>query len=284
MIILGIDIGGTSVKYGLYNKEENKYGDIKSFTTRDIEKDDLILELGKVINKINPDIISISSPGAIIADEYVSGLTGIKNYSNFNLKEELLSNLQNKKVKILLLNDANAALMSEMNKEKEKMDIALISIGTGIGGAIALKGKLRTGNRGLAGEFGYGIVNKEKNVSLASSSRSIETNYKNKFNIDKTTKEIIEEYNKDKKCKEIIDHAVEQNAINIFNLFYILDIDLFIISGGITNQKIFTDKISKRANELSKQRGSGANIKIERAKHLSEAGLRGAINFALINE
>ncbi len=283
MNILGIDIGGTSVKYCLLNKETKKYQDVESFSTRGIKKNELMTKIANIVNEINPDVVSVSSPGAIIKKEIVSGLTGITNYSNFNFKEELLEKVNNKDLKVFLLNDANAALMSEMNEELDKLDVVLISIGTGIGGAISLKGELRAGNRGLGGEFGYGIVDEEKNVSLASSSRSIETNYKNSFGSEKTGIEILNNYKKDLKCKKVVDEAIEKNAINIFNIFYAFDIDLFIISGGITNSNFFIKKVIERTNQLSNERGAGIEIKIKIAEHKSESGIIGAINYALKN-
>ncbi|CAM9128395.1 ROK family protein [Mycoplasma marinum] len=281
MKILAFDIGGTGVQYCLFESKNKEYSKIKTFTTRDITKKILMIRLSEIINKIKPDIISVSSPGAIINNEYVSGLTGIKGYSNFNFVAELKNLLENKEVKIRVLNDANAALMSEINESNSHLDIALISIGTGIGGAIAFKGRIRNGKRGMAGEFGYQIVDDEKNVSLASSSRSIETAFQKEFNESKTAKEIETLYMKDPRCKKVFDASIKQNAINIFNLYYILDIDLFIISGGISHSKLFINKIKASVKTLVKTRGAGEPINIKIATHQNNSGVVGAINFIL---
>ncbi len=281
MKILSLDIGGTGVQYTSYDTNTREYSEIKSINTRDIDKDKLMIKIAQVVNSSNPDIVSASSPGAIINNEFVSGMTGIKGYSDFNFVKELKSLIKYKDVKVKILNDANAALMSELDDTNTHLDIALISIGTGIGGALAFGGKLRTGKRGMTGEFGYQIVDDSKNVSLASSSRSIETAFKQNFNIQKTAKEILEAYDTDQKCKETIDNAIKQNAINIFNLYYVLDIDLFIISGGISRSKFFIDQLSKETNDLIKRRGAGDPIEIKAAKHMNKSGLIGATKFAL---
>ncbi|WP_420330818.1 ROK family protein [Mycoplasma todarodis] len=282
MKILSLDIGGTGVQYCLYDANTKEFGEIQSISTRNINKDELMIKIAKIADKLKPNIISASSPGAIINNEYVSGLTGIKDYSNFNFANELRSLVANKDITIKLLNDANAALMSEIDETNSHLDMALISIGTGIGGAISLAGKIRTGNKGMAGEFGYQIVDDKRNVSLASSSRSIETAFKNKFNESRTAKDILELYNADKRCKEVIDLAVKQNAINIFNLYYTLDIDIFIISGGISRSKFFISEIKRVTQELVDTRGAQEPIKIKPAKHTNMSGLIGAVNFALI--
>ena len=281
MKILSLDIGGTGVQYCLYNTNTKEFGEIQSINTRDINKDELMIEIAKVVDQLEPNVISASSPGAIINDKYVSGLTGIKDYSNFNFANELKALIKNKNVTVKLLNDANAALMSEIDETNSHLDMALISIGTGIGGAISFAGKIRTGHKGMAGEFGYQIVDDKRNVSLASSSRSIETAFKNKFDESRTAKDILESYDTDDRCKEVIDLAVKQNAINIFNLYYTLDIDIFIISGGISRSKFFISEIERVVQELVATRGAQEPIKIKPAKHTNMSGLIGAINFAL---
>ncbi|NQZ65843.1 MAG: ROK family protein [Mycoplasmatales bacterium] len=278
MKILALDIGGTGMQYcSLDLKTSEKTSEVESISTREIDKNELLKFIGDLVNKLKPDILSVSSPGGIINKTYVSGFSGIKGYGEFDFKKELLPHLENKQIIISLLNDANAALLSEINEENKNLDIVLLSIGTGIGGAIAFNGKIRAGNRGFAGEFGYQIVNDKEQVSPASSSRAIETKYKKEFNEEKSAKEIMDEYDSSEKSKKIIDMIVKQNAINIFNIYYGLDIDLFILSGGITNSKKFVDMIIKKVDELTKTRGAGNKIEIKIAKEKNSASLKGAI-------
>ena len=60
-------------------------------------------------------------------------------------------------IPVTLINDAQAALLGEtwMGAAKGEADVVLVSLGTGIGGAVMMNGKLFTGNRGCAGSFGW---------------------------------------------------------------------------------------------------------------------------------
>ncbi|TCG10268.1 ROK family protein, partial [Mycoplasma marinum] len=155
MQILVLDIGGTTLKYLIHDTYKDESSEIESFSTREIEKEELLLKISQIINKNKINIVSASSPGAIINKTYVSGLTGIKGYSNFDFKEELLKKVENKNLDVFLINDANAALMSQVSNQNKHLDLALVSIGTGIGGSLFIDGKIREGKHGLAGEFGY---------------------------------------------------------------------------------------------------------------------------------
>ncbi|TCG11302.1 ROK family protein [Mycoplasma todarodis] len=283
MKILALDIGGTGMQFRIFESNDiNGASAVESISTRDIHKDDLLKVIADLVNKHEPKILAVSSPGGIINKTYVSGISGVKGYGNFDFKEELMPHIKNKELIISLLNDANAALLSEINESNKNLDIVLISIGTGIGGAIAFNGKIRPGNRGFTGEFGYQIVDEKEQVSAASSSRAIETKFKNLFNEAKTAKEIMDSYDTDERSKKIIDIIVHQNAINIFNIYYGLDIDLFILSGGITNSKEFVKMINDEVEHLTKTRGAGNHIEIQVAKEKGSASLKGAMMQGII--
>ncbi len=89
-------------------------------------------------------------------------------------------------------------------------------------------------------------------------------------------------YHDDERNKQIIDMIVHQNAINIFNIYYGLDIDLFIISGGITNSKEFVSMLKKEIDYLTKVRGAGNHIDVQVAKEKGAASLKGAMMQGII--
>ncbi len=59
--------------------------------------------------------------------------------------------------RVLVDNDANAALWAEsrFGVARERRDVVMLTLGTGIGGALLLRGTLHRGRNGMAGEFGH---------------------------------------------------------------------------------------------------------------------------------
>ncbi|TCG10249.1 hypothetical protein C4B24_05070 [Mycoplasma marinum] len=93
----------------------------------------------------------------------------------------------------------------------------------------------------------------------------------------------MDKYEESEESREIVDLIVKNNAINIFNIFYTLDIDLFIISGGVTKSEWFVEMIKNKVQDFSNEKGSGAiiNIKVSEAKQNS--GILGALKFIKTN-
>ena len=162
MAILGIDIGGTSIKGGLVYR----YGQVDKLFSLPIDKslsqDEQIKAL---INKIKETYkdddfegIGLGIPGAI------DNTLGVVMYSN-NLKWE---NLEIGKMlkhafpgkKIAMTNDANAAALGEakFGSAKNEQNVVMITLGTGVGGGIIINGKLYEGNHGRGAELGHQVV------------------------------------------------------------------------------------------------------------------------------
>ena len=162
MAILGIDIGGTSIKGGLVYR----FGQVDKLFSLPIDKS-LSQEdqINALINKIKEtykdnefDGIGLGIPGSI------DNTLGVVMYSN-NLKWE---NLPIGKMlkhafpgkKIAMTNDANAAALGEakFGSAKNEQNVVMITLGTGIGGGIIIDGKLYEGNHGRGAELGHQVI------------------------------------------------------------------------------------------------------------------------------
>ena len=162
MAILGIDIGGTSIKGGLVYR----YGQVDKLFSLPIDKslsqDEQIKALINIIketyNENEFDGIGLGIPGAI------DNTLGVVMYSN-NLKWE---NLEIGRMlrhafpgkKIEMTNDANAAALGEakFGSAKNEQNVVMITLGTGVGGGIIINGKLYEGNRGRGAELGHQVI------------------------------------------------------------------------------------------------------------------------------
>ncbi|MBQ1393937.1 MAG: ROK family protein, partial [Lachnospiraceae bacterium] len=164
---VGVDIGGTTVKIGLFS-EEGKIEEKWEIVTRKDEGGSFILSdiaasIEEKIQKNNvkkEDVvgIGIGVPGPVTADGTVLKCVNL-GWGIFNVAEEVkkLTGIENVKVG----NDANVAALGEMwqGGGKGYKNIVMMTLGTGVGGGIILDGKILTGSKGAAGEIGHITVN-----------------------------------------------------------------------------------------------------------------------------
>ena len=167
---MGVDVGGTTVKIGLFEGEGSLIDNWEIVTRKD-EGGSLIL--GDIAQSLKEkweeksiakeDIIGIGLgiPGPITEDGTVLKCANL-GWGVFNVAEEVskLTGIKNVKVG----NDANVAALGEVWKGGGKgyKDIIMITLGTGVGGGVILNGKILTGSKGAAGEIGHITVNYEE--------------------------------------------------------------------------------------------------------------------------
>ncbi|MFW6251659.1 MAG: ROK family protein [Halanaerobium sp.] len=162
-ISIGVDIGGTKINIAALNKQSQLL-DFKTIKTPSQNSEKLLAVLleniKKFINKFDlVEGIGIATAGRVIFEEKKLAYTtdNLKEWDQSNLYQELKTHFA---VPIYLDNDVNAALISELKEinNYQNKNIIFITIGTGLGGALAVNGKIIRGNSGSAGEFGHMIL------------------------------------------------------------------------------------------------------------------------------
>lgn len=164
---VGIDIGGTTAKYGIVN-EQGEILEQDRISTRAHE--DVNLFIDDLYEKIMP---MINRHGGI---ENIKGIGAGAPNGNFNTGTieyapnlvwkgiVPMADLMTKKfgLKTLLTNDANAAAVGEMiyGCAKGVKHFITITLGTGVGSGIVIDGKIVVGHDGFAGELGHTIIRK----------------------------------------------------------------------------------------------------------------------------
>ena len=158
-IFLGIDIGGSSIKYGWGNCEEG----LQSYQTLVLQKknrDDFLALVQEMFNNVDSKIglnnlkgIGMGMPGAI------DKITGLVTANNPNLPfwvnhhpSELLP--ENCNIPFAFDNDANLMALAESYTQKKDY-VAGVTIGSGIGCGIIIEGRIYHGAYGFAGELGH---------------------------------------------------------------------------------------------------------------------------------
>jgi len=297
----GIDIGGTTIKYGLVidGKVIKRYEDL---TPQNEETMRCLLK--EIIRKLNLEKvigIGIGFPGYVdqIKKRYIWG-PNLK----FEVKlEDLVNNVNVQKLKID--NDANLAALAEYeNYYKGKVDnLVYVSFGTGIGGGVINACSLLRGG-GSAGEIGHMLISDDINLepcscgkvgcfeSLASARRWTDVVKKlikeeplsdlsklSQYEI-KGSQLFNREISLTKIQKIERDKIVEYICRGLISIYEIFDNELFIIGGSFTeedNDLIFLVETKIQELDLNDIR-SFPEIKMSRLK--SDAGIVGAAYFA----
>ena len=163
-IVFGVDVGGTSVKLGLFENDGSLI-EKWSIQTRTEEEGKYVLpDIADAIkakiaekNHSADDVIGvgIGLPGPVDDKGVINKAVNLHWDRVFNVSEELSMLLGGIKVKAG--NDANVAALGEAwaGSGKGYKDIVMVTLGTGIGGGIIIDGNIYAGAMGSAGEIGH---------------------------------------------------------------------------------------------------------------------------------
>ncbi|WKX02633.1 ROK family protein [Candidatus Mycoplasma mahonii] len=269
--IIAFDIGGNGVQFKCGNYEG-------SFSTINKDKDFILKKMSSLIKRQKATHVGISSPCVVNSKTgYLKGLSGIKNWGDFNLYDSLRS--LSGDVVIKAVNDANAALLGvlSLDENKKYKNALMITIGTGIGGGVFINGDIYNGTNGFAGEFGYGLTQnnaERKNVSLISSANALMSriNSKNHAIIAKSAKSALNSNN------ELIKKEVEKWFEDIAKLtitkWYDFDPEVIFLAGGVSNHKDLEPILKKFIKNICSDYGYEyiPHIKISKIKNTGILG------------
>jgi glucokinase len=159
---IGLDLGGTNLRAAAIDRSGQILEKISGSTNFSEGREAVIGDMVGVIEQLRARFgagglsgIGIGVPGFILLKEGV-----IRNSNNlpfledFPIRDEIERRLD---TWVILENDANAAALGEkwMGAGKDVSDLVLLTLGTGIGGAIISGGRVLRGYLGMAGELGH---------------------------------------------------------------------------------------------------------------------------------
>ncbi len=281
-----LDIGGTSIKVALSDKDGNL-----------IEKDILYPshELKEftytIVNWINGmktqyDIkgVAISAPGAVDTKSgVIGGASAVPCIHGPNWKEILTDRLN---LNISIENDANCVALAEIfsGVAKEVNDILFVVCGSGIGGAIIKDKKIHHGKHLYGGEFGFMIMEDNdgeyKTFSEVASTMSFVRKARKYFNDESLDgKDVFNKaQNGDEFCKGVIDRFYTELAKGIYNLQYMYDPEIILIGGSISDREDFVMSLNEKLDEvLKKIKIAEIKPEIKTCTHRKDANLIGAL-------
>ncbi|MEE1389910.1 MAG: ROK family protein [Clostridia bacterium] len=294
---IGVDVGGSHIGLGLVNKD----GKLVLKAEKDYDKiqedmSNIVLEtIIELINKIidNNDVkkeeiesIGIAFPGT------VSETTVIKaenlGIDDFEVVKKLKKHFD---VPIHLENDAKCAAIAEkeFGSLKNYEDAIFLIIGTGVGGAVYLNGKLLRPKRYSGFEVGHTVINKDGIkcscgrrgcFEVYSSMRRLKEKISKEFNLNTIDgikiREFIEKNKDNKKLNEILDEYTQNLEIGIANLINIFEPQAISIGGSFGHYDMLLKRLQDKINEKTELYNKEQIPKIVIAELKNDAGMIGA--------
>lgn len=317
MYNLGIDLGGTNIKAGLVD-ENNEVKFKSSVPTGVADGNEAVVEnivkaCAIVLHEAGITLadvsnIGIGTPGAVNSDTGVVERAENMKFENFPLAAKLEEKINRK---VYIENDANAAALGEYvaGAAMGAKDAVCVTLGTGVGGGIIVDGKLYSGANYAGGELGHSVIafdgvpcncgRKGCWERYASVTALIaQTKEAMKANIGSALWTIagndIESVNgktafdamraNDEVGKVVVDRFIRYIACGVTNMVNIFQPDVICIGGAISKEG---DYILKALNEIVEEerftKVSDKQTKVVMATLENDAGIIGAANLYKAN-
>lgn len=289
---IGIDIGGTSVKYGLVD-ENGVVSNKDSFKTKADDKTGLLTDLLLAIQamkKIDSQVagIGVSMPGVVQENGYLTTAGAVKCFYEINLKD-LLEDKTSLPVKIE--NDANAAAIAEkwLGSAKGVHNYLSLVLGTGVGGALIINDQIYRGAHARSGEFGWMIVEDDDiDVEMGSLNFRGATviglirryNQYSDIPVDDARVIFQRADNGEVLAQSVLNSYYHSLAKGIINLEVSFDPGVVIIGGGISANTEFIETLNQTIAEIKQTHNSIKNLElpvVKAAKLKNDAGMIGAV-------
>ena len=261
--VFGVDIGGTTVKLGLFDNSGNVL-DKWEIPTRtenggtnilpDIAQSIQDKMLEKNIDKDNVAGVGVGAPGPVDGAGIIHKAVNL-GWNEMNLKQELSTLLSGMRVEGG--NDANVAALGEMWKGGGQgySNLVAVTLGTGVGGGIIINGKIMTGATGSGGEIGHIHVEDEESEACGCGNYGCLEEYASATGITRLANRKLQASDKDSvlrqgevSAKTVFDavKAGDELAIEVAQQFGeylgkglaviagVINPEIFVIGGGVS--------------------------------------------------
>ena len=306
----GADVGGTTVKLGLFETTGNLIDTWEIPTVTDNNGAAILPDISRAVagkmdeKNISPDDvegIGLGVPGPVGSDGTVFKCVNL-GWDVINV-EQILGELTGLRVKAG--NDANVAAMGEMWQGGGKgfKDVVMVTLGTGVGGGVIVDGKIVPGFHGAAGEIGHIPTREGETECCGCGKKGCLEQYASANGFTRITKQYLEA-NPD--VKTVLRDAKELNSKVIFDaakegdeaalhmvdevgkilgkalatISCVADPQVFVLGGGMSKSgPILTDSIEKYFKEYAFHASRGTQIKLATLGNL--AGIYGGVGMLL---
>ncbi|QIK68892.1 ROK family protein [Erysipelothrix sp. HDW6C] len=282
---LGIDVGGSSIKYGVFNEAGVEYpGENGHTPTIKDSLESVLSTLVAIINEFdNLDGVGLSIPGGvnsetntIIEGGAIPPIGGVK-------IGELLK--ERTGVDVVIENDANCVALAEkwIGNGVNARNLVCVTIGSGIGGGIIIDHKLYTGSNFFAGEFGY-MIHREfaeySDIEIMSANSASIPMIKAVAAAKNVPYETLDGKkvfamlaDNDPVVQGIYDRWIRALSTGILNIGFALDPDTILIGGGVSAVPRIIEDVRREVAAMNKY---SKHWHIDVCKQFNDAGKIGA--------
>ena len=295
---IGIDIGGSHIGLGIIDENGKLvYKSEKDYLFYEKDMSEVVIEtivlliknalIESKIDKKDIESVGIAVPGTVCGSNIVKAENlGIR---NLDIGKELKNVFG---FQIRLENDAKCAAIAEkeFGNLKKYDDSVFLTIGTGVGGAVFLNGKLLKPKRYSGFEIGH-MVTEKNGIKCAcgrkgcfecyGSMKRFREKIKREFNLPYTDgasiKEFILKNINDKKIESILNTYVDDLCTGIINLINIFEPEVISVGGSFAYyEDILLERLKNRIIEKEEIFNRDTVPKIITAKLKNDAGIIGA--------
>lgn len=268
---LGVDIGGTAIKTGLFTEDGTLIQKYEMPTDKSEQGSHILRQIGDKIREIQQEHhlkatdcmgIGVGIPGPVDEAGVVLGCVNL-GWPVFSVEKSLEEELG---MPVRAANDANVAALGECRcgAGRGRKQMVMVTLGTGVGGGVILDGRILTGKNGAAGEIGHFPVNPEETVACSCGKYGCLEQYASATGVVRTAKKILHREGRSadgyETAKDIFDKAKEGDAIAgeavrvlgtslgiaLASTACLLNPECFVIGGGVSAAgDILLDELKK---------------------------------------
>ena len=306
----GVDLGGTTVKIGLFETSGTLLEKWEIPTRTQNHAEDLLPDIAAAllnkltengIDKAQVEGVGMGVPGAVLNDRFVKPCVNLDQWGGFDVAEAL-ENLCGFPAKIV--NDANAAALGEMGAGggKGRKNVVFVTLGTGVGGGVIVDGKLLAGVHGAGGEIGHIKVKDTHDTPCGCGKRGCLEQYSSATGIVNETKKFLANSDAPSRlrsletitAKDIFDLAKDGDTVALNQVeemtrllgkalaavSCVCDPEVIVLGGGVSRAgTIITDNVEKWFREYAFP--AAENTEFALAQLGNDAGIYGGVQMIL---
>lgn len=304
--VFGVDIGGTSVKLGLFDVEGNVLDkwEIPTRTENGGEKilPDIADSIREKMKQIDKDFVAgvgVGAPGPVDGKGIVHRAVNL-GWGTFSIKDTLEDLLN---MPVMAGNDANVAALGEMwmGGGQGYRDLVVVTLGTGVGGGIIIDGKMLTGATGAGGEIGHIHVNDEEEEVCGCGNKGCLEQYSSATGITRLANQLLASSDKDSvlrggevSAKTVFDAVKERDPLavevaekfgkylgdGLASIACVVNPEAIVIGGGVSKAGEILIDFIRPHYEKNVFHGS-RQVKFSLATLGNDAGIYGAAKLVL---
>lgn len=304
--VFGVDIGGTTVKLGLFDVEGNVLDkwEIPTRTENGGEKilPDIADSIREKMKQIDKDFVAgvgVGAPGPVDGKGIVHRAVNL-GWGTFSIKDTLEDLLN---MPVMAGNDANVAALGEMwmGGGQGYRDLVVVTLGTGVGGGIIIDGKMLTGATGAGGEIGHIHVNDEEEEICGCGNKGCLEQYSSATGITRLANQLLASSDKDSvlrsgevSAKTVFDAVKERDPLavevaekfgkylgdGLASIACVVNPEAIVIGGGVSKAGEILIDFIRPHYEKNVFHGS-RQVKFSLATLGNDAGIYGAAKLVL---